>query len=147
MQRHGGPPYSRSWGSRAPRNHLIRALAGGQIEFDRFAWGVRKRGFPCCCSTSAGGLAWWLWAPCASNWPAHATDPYTGPWNAKTKTPILLISARYDAGTPYRNAQVAEQRLGNAVLLTLNGYGHPSYQVRSECTDGCDLGLKGLGRR
>jgi hypothetical protein len=24
-------------------------------------------------------LAWWLWAPCASNWPAHATDPYTGP--------------------------------------------------------------------
>ena len=77
-------------------------------------------------------LAWWLWAPCASNWPAHATDPYTGPWNARTKTPILLISARYDAGTPYRNAQVAEQRLGNAVLLTPNGYGHPSYQVRSE---------------
>jgi pimeloyl-ACP methyl ester carboxylesterase len=80
-------------------------------------------------------LAWWLWAPCASNWPAHAADPYTGPWNAKTKTPILLISARYDAGTPYRNAQVAEQRLGNAVLLTPNGYGHPSYQVRSKCID------------
>ena len=80
-------------------------------------------------------LGWQLWAPCASNWPAHATDRYTGPWNATTKTPILLISARYDAGTPYRNAQVAEQRLGNAVLLTLNGYGHPSYQVRSACID------------
>jgi len=52
-----------------------------------------------------------------------------------TKTPILLISARYDAGTPYANAQVAERRLGNAVLLTLNGYGHPSYQVPSECID------------
>ena len=64
-----------------------------------------------------------------------STDRYTGPWNAKTKTPILLISARYDPGTPYRNAQVAEQRLGNAVLLTLDGYGHPSYQVPSKCID------------
>jgi pimeloyl-ACP methyl ester carboxylesterase len=80
-------------------------------------------------------LGWGLWAPCASNWPARATDRYTGPWNAKTKTPILLISARYDAGTPYRNAQVTEHRLGNAVLLTLNGYGHPSYQVPSKCID------------
>jgi pimeloyl-ACP methyl ester carboxylesterase len=80
-------------------------------------------------------LGWWLWAPCASHWPARSTDRYTGPWNAKTKTPILLISARYDAGTPYRNAQVAERRLGNAVLLTLNGYGHPSYQVPSTCID------------
>jgi pimeloyl-ACP methyl ester carboxylesterase len=80
-------------------------------------------------------LGWWLWAPCASNWPAHDTGRYAGPWNAKTKTQILLIGARYDAGTPYRNAQVAERRLGNAVLLTLNGYGHPSYQVPSKCID------------
>jgi pimeloyl-ACP methyl ester carboxylesterase len=80
-------------------------------------------------------LGWGLWAPCASNWPAHATDRYTGPWNAKTTTPILLISARYDAGTPYRNAQVAEQRLGNAVLLTMDGWGHPSFQLRSDRVD------------
>jgi pimeloyl-ACP methyl ester carboxylesterase len=80
-------------------------------------------------------LGWWLWAPCASNWPAHPTDRYTGPWNARTATPILVISARYDAGTPYHNAQVTEGRLGNAVLLTLNGYGHPSYQVPSACID------------
>ena len=46
-----------------------------------------------------------------------------------------MISAKYDAGTPYRNAPVAEHRLGNAVLLTLNGYGHPSYQVPSKCMD------------
>ena len=80
-------------------------------------------------------LGWSLWAPCASNWPAHATDRSTGPWNAKTKTPILLISDFYDAGTPYRNAPVAEQRLGNAVLLTLNGWGHSSFQVPSKCID------------
>ncbi|HTF10114.1 MAG TPA: alpha/beta hydrolase, partial [Asanoa sp.] len=80
-------------------------------------------------------LAWWLWAPCASNWPADAPDRYSGPWNAKTETPILLMSARYDPGTPYRNAVAAEKRLGDAVLVTLNGYGHPSYQVPSECMD------------
>ncbi|QNK82875.1 alpha/beta hydrolase [Nakamurella sp. PAMC28650] len=80
-------------------------------------------------------LGWTLWAPCAANWPAHATDRYVGPWNAKTTTPILLMSARYDPGTPYPNAQVAQKRLGNAVLVTLNGYGHPSYQVPSTCMD------------
>jgi len=78
---------------------------------------------------------WWLWAPCASNWPARSTDRYAGPWNAKTTAPILLINARYDPATGYRNAQVAEQRLGNAVLLTMNGYGHPSYQEPSTCID------------
>jgi hypothetical protein len=39
---------------------------------------------------------WWLWAPCAADWPAHSDDRYTGPWNTKTTTPILLIGTRYD---------------------------------------------------
>jgi hypothetical protein len=37
--------------------------------------------------------------------------------------------------TGYGNAQVAEKRLGNAVLLTVDGWGHPSYQVPSACID------------
>ena len=80
-------------------------------------------------------LGWWLWAPCASNWPASSNDRYTGPWNASTETPILLINNRYDPATGYGNAQAAEKRLGNAVLLTVNGWGHPSYQLPSTCTD------------
>ena len=80
-------------------------------------------------------FGWWLWAPCASNWPAHATDRYTGPWNAKTKTPILLIGTLYDPATSYRNAQVAQRRLGNAVLLTFNSYSHVSVEVPSNCRD------------
>ena len=78
---------------------------------------------------------WGFWAPCASGWPAHDPQRYTGPWNATTKTPILLVNARYDPATSYRNAQVAEKRLGNAVLLTMDGWGHPSYQVPSVCID------------
>lgn len=78
---------------------------------------------------------WGFWAPCASGWPAHDPQRYAGPWNATTKTPILLVNARYDPATGYGNAQVAEKRLGNAVLLTMDGWGHPSYQVPSACID------------
>ncbi|GIF62931.1 hydrolase [Asanoa ishikariensis] len=90
--------------------------------------------------TEAGELwgpvnGWWLWAPCASGWPADATDRYTGPWNAQTENPVLLLSARYDPGTPYRNAVATEKRLANAVLVTLEGWGHPSYQIASACID------------
>ncbi|HZP28683.1 MAG TPA: alpha/beta hydrolase [Acidimicrobiia bacterium] len=79
-------------------------------------------------------LGWWQWAPCAANWP-RSTDNYSGPWNAKTKNPLLLISNVYDPATPYYGAQGAEKALGNAVLLTVAGYGHPSYQLPSRCTD------------
>ena len=79
-------------------------------------------------------LGWWTWAPCAANWPGHATERYTGPWNAKTKTPILLINNRYDPATGYAGAQRAERLLGNAVLLTVNSYGHP-VELPSTCAD------------
>lgn len=80
-------------------------------------------------------IGWWLWAPCASNWPAHSTDRYAGPWNAKTKTPILLIGTQYDPNTSYQAAQRAEHRLGNAVLLTHAGYGHLSFKDPSQCIE------------
>jgi hypothetical protein len=37
--------------------------------------------------------------------------------------------------TPYRNAQAGRAALGNARLLTLNGWDHPSYQMPSKCID------------
>jgi pimeloyl-ACP methyl ester carboxylesterase len=80
-------------------------------------------------------LGWWQWAPCAADWPARSTDRYAGPWNRETKNPILLINNRHDPSTGYRNAQRAERLLGNAVLLTNNGYGHPTFQDPSECID------------
>lgn len=79
-------------------------------------------------------LGWWLWAPCAANWPS-STGSYTGPWNARTPNPVLLIGNVYDPATSYSGAQNAEKALGNAVLLTVAGYGHPSYQLPSACTD------------
>jgi hypothetical protein len=38
---------------------------------------------------------WFLWAPCAS-WTVPAVNRYTGPWNATTPNPVLVIGNRYD---------------------------------------------------
>jgi pimeloyl-ACP methyl ester carboxylesterase len=77
---------------------------------------------------------WWLWAPCAS-WQVPSADRYTGPWTATTENPILIIGNRYDPRTKYANSVQASRRLGNAVLLTLQGYGHTSEVDPSTCID------------
>lgn len=79
-------------------------------------------------------LGWWAWAPCAS-WPARSADPYTGPWNASTKTPVLVMGIRFDPNTPFANARSVARRFGNAVLLTQQGYGHGTYTDPSACVD------------
>ena len=77
-------------------------------------------------------LGWGLWAPCAS-WPVRGEDNYRGPWDASTPNPILLIGTTGDPATAYANAVRAEQLLGNAVLLTHEGYGHVSFRDPSAC--------------
>jgi pimeloyl-ACP methyl ester carboxylesterase len=80
-------------------------------------------------------LTWWRWAPCAS-WPARSADRYTGPWNATTKNPLLVIGTRFDPNTPYADARRSARRLGNAVLLTHDGYSHTSRNDPSACVKG-----------
>jgi pimeloyl-ACP methyl ester carboxylesterase len=77
---------------------------------------------------------WWQWAPCAS-WPLRDGSRYAGPWNAKTRNPILLIGTRHDPNTGYANARHAARLLGNAVLLTHDGYGHLSFKDPSACIE------------
>jgi pimeloyl-ACP methyl ester carboxylesterase len=77
-------------------------------------------------------LGWWLWAPCAA-WKIPAVNRYTGPWNAVTPKPVLVIGTRYDPRTSYQSSVVAARALGNAVLLTHDGYGHTSDEDPSAC--------------
>jgi pimeloyl-ACP methyl ester carboxylesterase len=79
-------------------------------------------------------FGWSFWAPCAS-WPAPSSERYTGPWNATTTNPILVIGTRFDPVTPFANARRAARRLGNAVLLIHDGYGHTSGADPSACVD------------
>jgi pimeloyl-ACP methyl ester carboxylesterase len=90
-------------------------------------------------SRIGGPVMGWLHAACAA-WPTRSADRYTGPWNAATPNPILLVGTRFDPTTPLANAQVAERRLGNAVLLTHDGYGHISQSDPSACV------MQALGR-
>ena len=77
-------------------------------------------------------LGWWLWAPCAA-WPIESADRYTGPWDAVTENPALVIGTTDDPNTSYANARATAARLGNAVLLTHSGYGHISFVDPSDC--------------
>jgi pimeloyl-ACP methyl ester carboxylesterase len=77
-------------------------------------------------------LTWWLWAPCAA-WPARSAAPYEGPWNASTKSPVLVVGTTFDPNTPFQNAQNVAKLLGKAVLLTHDGYGHTSASDPSAC--------------
>lgn len=83
---------------------------------------------------SAPVIGWPTWALCASGWPAADDDRYTGPWDAET-APILLIGTRYDPASGHDGAVRAERLLGNAVLLTHQGYGHLSLLDPSACVD------------
>lgn len=83
-------------------------------------------------SRVGGPVVGWINAPCAS-WPTASANRYTGPWNATTRHPILVIGTRFDPNTALRNARRAAQRLGNAVLLIHDGYGHLSRRDPSAC--------------
>jgi pimeloyl-ACP methyl ester carboxylesterase len=79
-------------------------------------------------------MGWLIGAPCAS-WPVRSAERYTGPWTADTRNPILLIGTRFDPNTPLANARRVKRRLGNAALLTHDGYGHLSGADPSACVE------------
>ena len=79
-------------------------------------------------------VGWASWAPCAS-WFARDTDRYSGPWNSTTNNPILVIGTTFDPATPFINARRVANLLGNAILLTHEGYGHTSEADPSRCVD------------
>jgi pimeloyl-ACP methyl ester carboxylesterase len=68
---------------------------------------------------------YWAWAsePCARR-PARAADRYTGPWDRRTASPILVIGTTYDPATPYQGSVAMARQLARARLLTVDGYGH-----------------------
>ena len=58
-------------------------------------------------------------------WPVTSAHRYTGPWNATTPNPVLVVGTRLDRARPIW-APAPSPPAGNAVLLTHDGYGHIS---------------------
>ncbi|MBW6435863.1 alpha/beta hydrolase [Actinoplanes hulinensis] len=61
---------------------------------------------------------------CAT-WP-KITEAYDGPWNRRTAATILVVNPTYDPATRLDFAVRMTRQLGDARLLTLDGFGHTS---------------------
>ncbi|MDT0268055.1 alpha/beta hydrolase [Streptomyces sp. DSM 44915] len=57
-------------------------------------------------------------------WPAASPDRYSGPWDRETRHPVLVLGGLHDPATPYAFSRRMTEQLGNARLLTMDGYGH-----------------------
>jgi hypothetical protein len=80
-----------------------------------------------------GLLNVWTEAPCA-RWPrAAGRDRYSGPWNRRTASPILVIGNTGDPATAYQNSVAMARELGRARLLTVHGFGHTEFFNPSTC--------------
>jgi pimeloyl-ACP methyl ester carboxylesterase len=77
----------------------------------------------------------WTWASsiCAA-WPRGDSDRYSGPWNAWTANPVLVIGNQFDPATRYQGAVTASTLPPNSRLLTVHAWGHTSL-FRSHCAD------------
>lgn len=69
----------------------------------------------------------WTWAgfPCGA-WTIEDDDAYTGPYDADTAHPVLVIGNLYDPATRYEGAQTARALLPNSALVTVHTPGHTS---------------------
>lgn len=65
-----------------------------------------------------------------ANWP-KVKERYAGPWNKRTAKTVLVVNGTYDPATRYDFGVRMSRELGNARLLTLDGFGHTSSY--SEC--------------
>jgi hypothetical protein len=75
----------------------------------------------------------WTTLGCAG-WPAAAAqDRYTGPWNRRTASTILLIGNTGDPDTAYQDSVAMSRDLARARLLTVAGYGHTMASNPSTC--------------
>ncbi|WP_344342618.1 alpha/beta hydrolase, partial [Kitasatospora putterlickiae] len=64
--------------------------------------------------------------PTCSSWPAPARDAerFSGPWNRKTSTPVMVVGNLYDPATNYTFSQRMQRQLGNAVLVSVDVVEH-----------------------
>lgn len=86
------------------------------------------------------GPAWtWSSAPCATQtWTARDEDAWTGPFDARTAAPVLVVGNLWDPATAYEGAQAAADLLPGSRLLTSDSWGHTAYGSSMCVTDAVD---------
>ncbi|MBQ1051023.1 alpha/beta fold hydrolase [Micromonospora sp. C51] len=80
----------------------------------------------------------WTWAtsPCARDtWTVRDEDRFTGPFNRRTHSPVLVVGNYWDPATNYTGAVAAARLLPNSRLLSSDNWGHTAYGT-SDCVTG-----------
>lgn len=125
----GGTPRARSDGLNEPELAVQCAESPNPLTLPEFRWlanlAYRRSG-------ALGPVFSWGDSPCA-RWSARAAAPYGGPWNRRTLGTVLVIGTRFDPATPFQAALELARELGNARLLSVNGYGHTVLLHPSAC--------------
>lgn len=77
----------------------------------------------------------WTWrsSQCAE-WPGSQQSRFTGPFNRRTKNPVLIANTLFDPATPYQGAETVARLLPNSRLVTVAGWGHGTPGL-SACAD------------
>jgi pimeloyl-ACP methyl ester carboxylesterase len=75
----------------------------------------------------------WVGLPCEF-WRLRDPDAFRGPWQQRTRVPVLVIGTRFDPATPYRQARPYADFFPDGRLLTLDGWGHTGIG-KSACVD------------
>ncbi|MBM2623052.1 alpha/beta fold hydrolase [Actinoplanes sp. LDG1-06] len=86
------------------------------------------------------GRAWaWASASCARNsWTVRDEDAYLGPFNRRTKNPVLVVGSYWDPATNYADAVKSAKLLPNSRLLSSANWGHTAYGTSACVTNAMD---------
>lgn len=75
-----------------------------------------------------GRLWGWLSVQCASStWTVRDEDAYRGPFNKRTKAPVLIVGNYWDPATNYAASVSSSRLLPNSRLVTSDNWGHTAY--------------------
>ncbi|KAM0280746.1 hypothetical protein ACHAQH_003916 [Verticillium albo-atrum] len=80
-----------------------------------------------------GLVVGWKTAMCPQ-WAIEPKERYDGDFKVKTGNPVLVISNTVDGHTPLRSAYNVSSGLEGSVVLEVNGTGHCSINLPSQCT-------------
>ena len=115
-----------------PEQQYAQLCADAADTHDIRAWRAAAR----LADARSGGIGLglvWQEEPCAA-WPAGGRDDrYTGPWNHRTASTILVAGNTGDPVTPYQDAVAMSRDLARARLLTVNEFGHTANLNPNTC--------------
>ncbi|KAJ9647661.1 uncharacterized protein PV06_00362 [Exophiala oligosperma] len=72
-----------------------------------------------------------IW-PCAA-WKLPSKGRFEGPFDARTRTPILFVNGEYDVTSPIQGAYNASRVFEGSAVLAHSGYGHGLIASPSKC--------------